>query len=67
MPIRLAVLEAFEAVRRDGHNWRLTDIGRRVLAAHPPQELPDFGVIDSLASEEDETDDFTDDFSIFTL
>lgn len=67
VPIRLAVLEAFEAVRRDGHNWRLTDIGRRVLAAHPPQELPDFGVIDSLASEEDETDDFTDDFSIFTL
>lgn len=40
--LRLNMLAAFEAVRADGSNWRITDVGWAALQANPPQELPDF-------------------------
>ena len=46
MHVRLNLLAAFEAVQRVGDEWRLTPIGESALAANPPQELPDFSVMD---------------------
>jgi hypothetical protein len=61
------MLTAFEAVRNDGSNWRITDVGRAALQANPPQELPDFSVIETLEPDEPETDDWDDHLKIFTL
>jgi RNA polymerase primary sigma factor len=67
VPLRLNMLAAFEAVRADGSNWRITDVGRAALQANPPQELPDFSVIETLEPDEPETDDWDDHLKIFTL
>lgn len=47
LPTRLEMLAAFEAIQPDGDEWRLTDLGRVILEANPPQELPDFGEIEA--------------------
>lgn len=65
--LRLNMLAAFEAVRADGMNWRITDVGRAALRANPPQELPDLNVIEMLGSDETETDDWDDYLNIFTF
>jgi len=65
--LRLNMLAAFEAVRVDGINWRITDVGRAALQANPPDELPDFSVIETLEPDESETDDWDDHLMIFTL
>lgn len=57
VPYRLNMLAAFEAVQRVDDEWRLTPIGEAVLQAHPPQELPDFSVIDEVTAETEDTDD----------
>jgi hypothetical protein len=41
VPLRLNVLAAFEAVRADKTQWRITEMGRAALQANLPQELPD--------------------------
>jgi RNA polymerase primary sigma factor len=67
VPLRLTMLAAFEAVRADGSNWRITDLGRTVLKTNPPHELPDFSVIETPEPDERETDDWDDHLEIFTL
>lgn len=64
IPLRLNMLAAFEAVRSDGSNWRITDVGRAALKANPPQDLPDFKVLERL---ETKTDDWDDYLEMFTL
>jgi len=44
---RLEMLAAFEAIQLDGDEWRLTELGRAILEANPPQELPDFSEIEA--------------------
>jgi len=46
IPIRLTILMAFEAVSFTGSMWRITDLGRLVLQANPPIDLPDFDAIE---------------------
>lgn len=53
VPMRLNILASFEAVQRAGDEWRLTSIGEVILQANPPQELPDFSVIDEATAEDD--------------
>ncbi len=65
--LRLNMLAAFEAVRVDGSNWRITDVGRAALQANPPQELPDFSVIETLEPEDSEVDDWDDHLEMFML
>lgn len=67
VPLRLNMLAAFEAVRADGSSWRITDVGRTALQANPPQELPDFSVIETMEPDEPEADDWDDHLEIFTL
>lgn len=58
VPERLRILAALEAVQWDGMAWRITRIGELALEANPPQELPDFSLIDeSLAEDDDEVAD----------
>lgn len=52
VPIRLNMLLAFEAVQHVNGEWRLTPVGETILAANPPQELPDFSVIDEAVTDE---------------
>lgn len=66
VPMRLTMLAAFEAVRADSGQWRITDVGRGALQANPPQELPDFSIIESPEIAENAYDDW-DDLDIFTL
>ena len=40
---RLILFQSFGAVRRDRDEWHLAQPGYTILAANPPQELPDFG------------------------
>lgn len=54
---RLSLLAAFEAVQRSGDEWRLTPIGESILQNNPPQELPDFSLIEDITSEADDLDD----------
>ncbi len=56
VPDRLRMLAAFEAVRAEGGQWRLTPIGEAILQANPPQELPDFSVIDEVLANGDDED-----------
>lgn len=44
VPARLRLLAAFDAVRKEGDVWRLGAPGKAALAAHLPQDLPDFDV-----------------------
>lgn len=67
VPLRLMMFAAFEAVRADGGNWRITDVGRATLQANPPQELPDFSVIETLEPEDSEVDDWDDHLEMFML
>ncbi len=67
VPLRLNMLAAFEAVRADGNQWRITELGRAALQANPPQELPDFGVIKTPEPDEPDTDDGDDHLAIVTL
>lgn len=52
VPQRLALLAAFEAVQHTEGEWRLTPIGEALLQANPPQDLPDFSVIDDVADDD---------------
>jgi hypothetical protein len=54
VPARLRLLAAFDAVRKEGDVWRLGAPGKAVLAAHPPQDLPDFDV-QVIVDESDDT------------
>lgn len=56
VPDRLRILASFEAVQSAGNEWRLTPVGEAILAANPPQELPDFSAIDEAADEYDNGD-----------
>lgn len=68
LPIRLTMLAAFEAVSRVGNVWRLTDVGRTVLEANPPEELPDFGEIETASEEESLAElEWEDEFGLLDL
>lgn len=67
VPLRMTLLAALEAVRADGSNWRITDVGRNALTAHPPQELPDFSVIETFEPEDSVQDDWDDPLAVFML
>jgi RNA polymerase sigma factor (sigma-70 family) len=68
LPIRLTMLAAFEAVSRVGNVWRLTDVGRTVLETNPPEELPDFGEIETASEEESLAElEWEDEFGLLDL
>lgn len=56
VPYRLTMLTAFEAVWHTNDEWRLTPVGDAILEANPPQELPDFSIIDEITAETEEDD-----------
>lgn len=66
VPLRLSLLMALEAVRKDGRSWHLTALGQDILAANPPTEILNFTVLNDL-EEEAEDDNWDDTLDIFTL
>lgn len=66
VPLRVSLLMALEAVRKDGRSWHLTDLGQDILAANQPTGILDFTVLDDL-EEEPEDNDWDDTLDIFTL
>ncbi len=67
VPIRLSLLASCEAVRADGSNWHITEIGRAMLQAHPPQELPDFSVIEGIELDDTAEGELDDELDIYAL
>lgn len=51
VPTRLEVLESFEAIQQDGNLWRITTIGEITLNENPPDDLPDFSIIEEVIQE----------------
>jgi RNA polymerase sigma factor (sigma-70 family) len=67
VPFRLTMLAAFEAVRADGSQWRITEVGRAALQANPLQQPLDLSALETPEPEASETDDWDDHLAIFTL
>jgi hypothetical protein len=61
------MLAAFEAVRADGSQWRITEVGRAALQANPPQQPLDLSALETPEPEASETDDWDDHLAIFIL
>lgn len=57
VPLRLGLLASFEAVRRIGDEWRLTQVGEAVLRANPPEELPDFSIFEDVIAEDESAEE----------
>lgn len=55
VPTRLAMLVSLDAARRTDEEWYLSDFGRAALAINPPEELPDFELIDAVMEDQAQT------------
>lgn len=67
VPTRLSILAAFEAVSFVGNVWRLTGVGRTMLEANPPEELPDFGELEAAPEEDTAELEWEDEFGLLDL